>query len=110
MGGQADRTRAAGPVLTAALALAVELLERGVGSVPYSVTALVLVAATAVGAYLGGTRSGLWAAAVGVVYSAWALSEPGVPFRYAPEALVRLVAAAAMAFLAAVLVGGCGSA
>ncbi len=93
-------------MLTAALALAVELLERGVGSVPYSVTALVLVAATAMGAYLGGTWSGLWAAAVAVVYSAWALSEPGVPFRYAPEALVRLVAAAAVAFLAAVLVGG----
>lgn len=93
----------AGPALTAILALALALAERGGLKVqnPVLFFALAIVSS----GYLGGTASGLASAGVGFAFTLWSWAVPGQPLRYAPTDLQRLAVQALTMPAMAVLVG-----
>jgi len=89
------------PLLALVLAAALEGTARLSIRVPYA--EVVLVPLVAYGAYREGTRAGLWTALVTVAHAAWTLSEPGVPFRYGADGLLRLAVVAVVAAFSVLL-------
>ncbi len=92
----------AGPALTVLL-LALELLSRWVVRVPNP--AVVYLLAVAYSAYAGGVGAGLVRGLLSFAYAAWFFSEPGLPFRYAPENGLRIAVLALVTPALAVMVG-----
>jgi PAS domain S-box-containing protein len=82
-------TEFAGPLVTAAAAVALELLSRTVFWVPNPQA--VFLPATVYSTLSGGIRPGLISAGIALLYLAYFVSAPGQPFRYSEENLRRLL-------------------
>lgn len=95
--------QAGGPLVTALVALAIDLFSRVVAPVPEP-TACVLFAVVG-SAFVGGLRAGLASAAVAWMYYAWHFSVPGQPFHYEAAELRRIAVLAVVTPAMAALVG-----
>lgn len=92
-----------GPVMTAVLAVLVEVLRGTAFSVPNPPAFLVLAVVTST--FLGGLRSGLLSGLLAWIYISYFFSLSGEPFRYSEENLRRVMVWAGTIPLLVVLVG-----
>lgn len=99
----AGRDWVVGPLVTLTVIAGAEAVHRLV--LPLAVPWVFGFLATAYSAYRAGATSGLASAALTVAYAAWSLSEPGTPFRYGPQELVRLAGVSVVTPVTALLVG-----
>jgi PAS domain S-box-containing protein len=95
--------RILGPLLTVATVAVIVAIRQ---VVPVPSPGIPLLLTVAVAGVLGGVRSALLSATVMVIFVAADASEPGAPFRYAPDSISRLVLNVVAAPLMALLVGG----
>jgi signal transduction histidine kinase len=92
-----------GPLLTLAVLIVIESINRWVFAIPNP--AVIYFTAVVFAAFHGGIGPGLVSAAITLVYAAFFFSKPGAPLTFTPDNLTRMIVLLASTPAAAVMVG-----
>ncbi len=92
-----------GPLLASGVAVAIEVLSRGVFTIPNPPAILLLIVVFS--AFIGGVRSGLVTALIAWLYFVYFFSIPGQPFHHTEANLRRVIVWAVTTPVMAIMVG-----